>query len=449
MDEYVSVWILILCVIVLAVAAPFHLRLRRNASQTLDHRLEVLEKGQERAERALREEMARNRDEAAKSGRDTREELTRSLRDINESLLARVTEASTGQKNQLEIFTAQLNALTAQNVQKLDRISETVDARLKGLQEENSLRLEQMRATVDEKLHATLEQRLGASFRMVSERLEQVHKGLGEMQTLATGVGDLKRVLTNVKTRGIFGEIQLGNLLEQILTPEQYEANVVTKAGSAMRVEFAIKLPGRDGTQERPLWLPIDAKFPQEDYQRLLDAQEKADASAAEEAGKQLDRAVREMARNIRDKYLDPPATTDFGIMFLPTEGLYAEVLRRTGLCETLHREFRVVVAGPMTLTAILNSLQMGFRTLAIEKRSSEVWALLGGVKTEFTKFGDILDKTHKKLQEASDTIEDASRKTRTIERKLRSVQEQPAAEDTGRPEDHAEELEEVRLPHS
>ena len=355
MDEYVSVWILILCVIVLAVAAPFHLRLRRNASQTLDHRLEVLEKGQERAERALREEMARNRDEAAKSGRDTREELTRSLRDINESLLARVTEASTGQKNQLEIFTAQLNALTAQNVQKLDRISETVDARLKGLQEENSLRLEQMRATVDEKLHATLEQRLGASFRMVSERLEQVHKGLGEMQTLATGVGDLKRVLTNVKTRGIFGEIQLGNLLEQILTPEQYEANVVTKAGSAMRVEFAIKLPGRDGTQERPLWLPIDAKFPQEDYLRLLDAQEKADASAAEEAGKQLDRAVREMARNIRDKYLDPPATTDFGIMFLPTEGLYAEVLRRTGLCETLHREFRVVVAGPMTLTAILN----------------------------------------------------------------------------------------------
>jgi DNA recombination protein RmuC len=300
-----------------------------------------------------------------------------------------------------------------------------------------------MRATVDEKLHDTLEKRLGDSFRIVSERLEQVHKGLGEMQTLATGVGDLKRVLSNVKTRGIFGEIQLGNLLEQILTPDQYEANVVTKAGSAMRVEFAVKLPGRDAGQENALWLPIDAKFPQEDYLRLLDAQEKGDAAGAEEACRQLDRAVREMARNIRDKYLDPPATTDFGIMFLPTEGLYAEVLRRTGLCETLHRDFRVVIAGPMTLTATLNSLQMGFRTLAIERRSSEVWTLLGAVKTEFTKFGDILDKTHKKLREASDTIEDASRKTRTIERKLRSVQELPAAGTCGLIEDHSGEPEE------
>jgi len=429
MNGYVPAFLLLLSFLIVVLALFFYIRLRRSAPQAIEPRLEALEKGQERAERALREEMARNRDEAAKSGRDTREELTRALRDINESLLTRVAEASTGQKSQLEIFTAQLHALTAQNIQKLDRISETVDSRLKGLQEENALRLEQMRATVDEKLHDTLEKRLGDSFRIVSERLEQVHKGLGEMQTLATGVGDLKRVLTNVKTRGIFGEIQLGNLLEQMLTPDQYEANVVTKAGSAMRVEFAVKLPGRDGGQENLLWLPIDAKFPQEDYLRLLDAQEKGDAAAAEEACRQLDRAVREMARNIRDKYLDPPAPTDFGIMFLPTEGLYAEVLRRTGLCETLHRDFRVVVAGPMTLTAILNSLQMGFLTLAIEKRSSEVWTLLGAVKTEFTKFGDILDRTHKKLREASDTIEDASRKTRTIERKLRAVQELPAGD--------------------
>ncbi len=428
MNDPVPAAILLLCVVIVLAAFLF-IRLRRNAPQPLEGRLAAIEQAQERAERALREEMALNRDETAKSGRDAREELTRALRDINESLLARVAEAATGQKQQLDIFTAQLNALTAQNAQKLDRVSETVDARLKGLQEENSLRLEQMRATVDEKLHATLEKRLGDSFRIVSERLEQVHKGLGEMQTLATGVGDLKRVLSNVKTRGIFGEIQLGNLLEQILTPDQYEANVVTKAGSAMRVEFAVKLPGRDGDQDNLLWLPIDAKFPQEDYLRLLDAQEKGDAALAEEACRQLDRAVREMARNIRDKYLDPPATTDFGIMFLPTEGLYAEVLRRTGLCETLHRDFRVVVAGPMTLTAILNSLQMGFRTLAIEKRSSEVWTLLGAVKAEFTKFGDILDKTQKKLREASDTIEDASRKTRTIERRLRSVQGLPAAD--------------------
>jgi DNA recombination protein RmuC len=281
-----------------------------------------------------------------------------------------------------------------------------------------------MRSTVDEKLSSTLEQRLGESFRLVSERLEMVHKGLGEMQNLASGVGDLKRVLTNVKTRGTWGEIQLGNILEQILTRDQYSMNVATRKNSSERVEFAVKLPGKDEKGGEVVWLPIDSKFPQEDYQRLMDAQEQGNSVLAEEAAKAMELKVKSFARDIRDKYIDPPGTTDFGIMFLPTEGLYAEVLRRPGLCDCLQREYRIVVSGPTTLIALLNSLQMGFRTLAIEKRSSEVWTLLGAVKTEFGRFGDILDKTQKKLQEASNTIEDAARKSRSIGRKLKNVQE-------------------------
>jgi DNA recombination protein RmuC len=305
---------------------------------------------------------------------------------------------------------------------------QTVEERLKSLQDDNAQKLEKMRQTVDEKLHATLEQRLGDSFKIVSERLELVHKGLGEMQTLAIGVGDLKKVLSNVKTRGILGEFQLGSILEQILSPEQYAKNVITKKGSRENVEFAIRLPGRDDAGE-VVYLPIDSKFPVENYHNLLNAFDHGDHAAMEEAGKLLENAIKKCAKDIRDKYLDPPGTTDFGIMFLPFEGLYAEVVKRTGLIETLQREYKIIITGPTTLAAILNSLQMGFRTLAIEKRSGEVWTLLSAVKTEFGKFGDILDKTQKKLQEASNTIEDAAKKSRTIEKKLKNVQALPVAE--------------------
>jgi DNA recombination protein RmuC len=266
---------------------------------------------------------------------------------------------------------------------------------------------------------------------MVSERLEQVHRGLGEMQALAAGVGDLKKVLTNVKTRGTWGEVQLGTLLEQVLAPAQYEANVATRAGSADRVEFAIKLPGRD-LAETVVWLPIDAKFPQENYQRLLEASDRGDAEAVEAAVRELEGFIKLSAKDIRDKYLDPPNTTDFGILFLPTEGLYAEVLRRPGLSDAVQRDMRVVLAGPTTLWAVLNSLQMGFRTLAIEKRSGEVWAVLGTVKTQFAKFGAIVSAVQKKLQEASNKMDSIAQQSRTIERKLRAVQELPAGEPTG-----------------
>jgi DNA recombination protein RmuC len=363
------------------------------------------------------------------NSKQSREEISSSLRQLQDSLLSRMTEVCNIQKNQFDGFSQNLMALTQTNDKMLEKLRGTVEERLASLQEDNGKKLEQMRATVDEKLHATLEQRLGQSFQLVSERLELVHKGLGEMQTLASGVGDLKKVLTNVRSRGAWGEVQLATLLDQILTKEQYLENVVTKKGSNERVEFAIRLPGQKGTGGAEVLLPIDAKFPIEDYQRLLDAQDRADPVAIEEAQKQLQRQIKIAARNIKDKYLDPPNTTDFGLMFLPIEGLYAEVLRASGLCESLQREHRIVMTGPTTLAAILNSLQMGFRTLAIEQRSSEVWALLGAVKTEFGKFGDILEKTHKKLQEASNTIDDASRKSRTIERRLRLVQESPALE--------------------
>jgi DNA recombination protein RmuC len=369
--------------------------------------------------------MAMNREE----GKHGRQELNDSFRAFNESVLRRMAENIGAQKDQLEIFSGQLKTLTDHNIQKLDKINETVEQKLALIQEDNNKKLEQMRATVDEKLHDTLEKRLGESFKIVSERLEQVHKGLGEMQSLAIGVGDLKKVLTNVKTRGTFGEIQLGSLLEQLLTREQYDSNVATKKGSNARVEFAIRLPGRGNSDDESVWLPIDAKFPQEDYLRLIEAQEQGNPLLVEESSRQLERAVKEMAKSIRDKYLDPPATTDFGIMFLPTEGLYAEVLRRTGLFEILQREFKVIITGPTTLAALLNSLQMGFKTLAIEKRSSEVWSLLGAVKTEFATFGAVLLKTKKKLDEASNTIDAAATRTRVIERKLRTVQELPAAE--------------------
>ncbi|MFZ2868900.1 DNA recombination protein RmuC [Zavarzinia sp.] len=335
-----------------------------------DTRLDVIEAGQLRLERALREEMAQSRQEAGAG---------------------------------------------------LQAFGDVLERRFDRLAADSAAKLEEMRRTVDEKLQGTLEARLGESFRQVSERLEAVHRGLGEMQSLAAGVGDLKRVLGNVKARGIWGEMQLDALLGQILTPEQFLTNVATKPGSAERVEFAIRLPGHDKDME--VLLPIDAKFPREDYERLLDAADRADAEAVESAAKALENRLKAFARDIRDKYLNPPQTTDFAIMFLPTEGLYAEALRRPGLVDLLQRDFRVIPAGPTTIAALLNSLQMGFRTLAIEQRSSEVWQLLGAVKTEFARYGEVLDKVQKKLVEASSQIDKVAVRRRAIDRQLRQVE--------------------------
>jgi DNA recombination protein RmuC len=397
-------------------------RSSQNRDFRVEARLDSFEKGQEKAERVLRDEIAKSREETNGQAKLFREEISNSFKMITDSLLGRMSEIANFQRNQLEVFSTQLQTLTQSNEAKLEQMRQTVEEKLRLLQEDNSKKLDQMRATVEEKLHETLEKRLGESFKLVSERLELVHKGLGEMQNLAVGVGDLKKVLTNIKTRGIWGEIQLGNLLEQILTPDQYVQNVITKKGGNERVEYAVQLP-------EGILLPIDAKFPQEDYQRLLEAEDQADPVLVEEYGKQLEARIKAEAKDIRDKYLDPPFTTDFGIMFLPIEGLYAEVLRRPGLVDILQREYRVNVTGPTSLAALLNSLQMGFRTLAIQKRSSEVWSLLSAVKTEFGKFGDLLEKTHKKLQEASNTIVDAAQKSRGIEKKLKQVQQLPAAE--------------------
>jgi DNA recombination protein RmuC len=326
-----------------------------------------------------------------------------------------------------ESLVGQLRALAEGNEKRLAEVRGAVEQRLAVLQEGNEKKLEQMRATVDEKLHATLEQRLGESFKQVADRLEQVHRGLGEMQSLARDVGSLNRVLTNVKTRGIVGEVQLAGLLEQVFTPEQYATNVETIPGSGARVEFAIRLPGRreDG---RPMWLPIDAKFPREDYERLLEAQERADPAAVEVAARAIETRLRLEARNIRDKYVAAPHTTDFAILFVPTEGLYAEALRRPGLVQALQNDHRITLAGPTTLLATLTSLQMGFRTLALERRSAEVWEVLGAVKTEFAKFGDVLAKTKKKLDEASSSIDLAERRTRVMARELRGVEALPEA---------------------
>jgi DNA recombination protein RmuC len=340
----------------------------------------------------------------------------------------RLDELSLQQRQNLTNVNETLTKLVATFNEQAERIRASVDDRLIRLQQSNEERLEQMRKTVDEKLESTLQSRLGESFKLVSERLELVQKGLGEMQTLASGVGDLKKVLTNVRTRGTWGEVQLGNLLESMLAPSQFETNVPV-AGTSERVEFAIRLPGRD-SDETPVWLPIDSKFPKEDYERLVDAQERADIDLVAACGKALENAIIKNAQDISRKYIAPPQTTDFAIMFLPTEGLYAEVIRRPGLFERLQRDHKVNVSGPTTFAALLNSLQMGFRTLAIQKRSSEVWGVLGAVKTEFMKFSDVLSKVQRNLLQASKTIEDdVTRRTKAIERKLRSIQELPEAE--------------------
>ena len=447
--------IALLFLLVLVLALQGVLLVRGRGDGGLQARLDTLRDDNERLERALREEQRSGREELQQGferfrghvneqlGGMSRQQAER-IDGFGQRLAALTTQTGAGldtlaqrltedaRKSRAELTQAlahfgeqqqqRLGALGAEHEKRMGEVRATLEGQLKTLREDNAAQLEKMRATVDEKLQNTLETRLGQSFKLVSERLEAVQRGLGEMQSLATGVGDLKRVLGNVKNRGILGEVQLGALLEQILTPDQYAANCATVPNSNDRVEYAIRLPGAE--RDQPVWLPVDAKFPREDYERLLDAQERADAEAAGAAALALERRIRDEAKTIREKYVAPPHTTDFAILFLPTEGLYAEVIRRPGLFEALQREQRVTVAGPTTLSALLNSLQMGFRTLAIQQRSGEVWQLLGAVKTEFGKFGEILDKAKRQLDSARNNLDDlVGKRSRAIARKLRGVE--------------------------
>lgn len=420
--------IVLLIINTLGIAFLVFLLFRNKQSDNTDQITKVVEVLFDRTNKILKEEMSLSRKEAADSEKRLREELSNLFKGFGDSLDKRMSEFASTQNKNFEGFSIKLTELIDKNDAKMEKVRDAVEKKLESLQKDNSEKLEAMRVTVDEKLHATLEKRFGESFKVVSDRLEAVHKGLGEMQTLALGVGDLKKVLSNVKSRGTWGEAQLSNLIEEILTPEQYEKNVKTKKSSKDNVEYAVKLPGNDDDVKQ-VWLPIDAKFPLEDYQRLVEAQDQGNLLLIEELSKSLEIRIKSEAKDIRDKYLDPPYTTDFGILFVPIESLYAEVLRRPGLFEQIRREYKVIIAGPTTTQVILNSLQMGFRTLTMQKRSSEVWTLLGAVKTEFGKFGDLLEKTHKKIQEASNTIEGAVTKTRTIERKLNKVQNLPIVE--------------------
>jgi len=414
MSEILLPVLLLLALVIVALQVLAHVRGRPGIGQ----------EGLDRLERELREGFAAGRKEAQEAAQAQRAELTGSMVQFGQTLQQQMATIAGVQNNQIDSFAQQLAKLVESNERRLAEVRNTLETKLKELQTDNAARLEEMRKTVDEKLHATLEKRLGESFKQVSDRLEAVHKGLGEMQTLAAGVGDLKRVLTNVKSRGTWGEVQLGALLEQTLTAEQYQKNVATVPGSKDVVEFAIKLPGsEDGS---PVWLPIDSKFPVEDYERLLAAQERADLAGVDEAAKAIDNRLKLEAKTMREKYISPPHTTDFAILFLPTEGLYAEALRRPGLADLLQREYRVSIAGPTTLSAILNSLQMGFRTLAIEQRSSEVWELLSAVKTEFGRFGDVLAKTKAQLQSVTNSIGQAETRTRQMARKLKGVEGLP-----------------------
>ncbi|WP_247360148.1 DNA recombination protein RmuC [Ralstonia pseudosolanacearum] len=466
-------WMVLLTLLGVVVVAVLCVLIWRSVARPADSDMapmlaalrDELARGNERIERELRGEIA----QTASIGRG---DVTQQFGQLQQVLTAQLANAATQQGHRIDSFALQLNTLTETNTRQLEAVRQslqqqaqqareeqgsalrrfgesmqqqlaqlaegnerrlaevraTLEQKLKDIEANNATKLDEMRRTVDEKLHATLEQRLGESFKLVSDRLEQVHRGLGEMQALAQGVGDLKKVLTNVKTRGTWGEVQLEMLLEQMLTPEQYDKNVETVRGTGARVEFAIRLPGKtDADRDATVWLPIDAKFPKEQYERLLDAQERADAEGAAVASRELEAAVRKEAQTIHEKYIAPPATTDFAILFLPTEGLYAEVLRRPGLTDELQRKFRVTVAGPTTLTALLNSLQMGFRTLALEKRSSEVWQVLGAVKSEFGKFGDVLAATKKTLERAVSNIEQAEVRTRQMNRKLKAVEALPS----------------------
>jgi len=384
-----------------------------------------------KVEQAIREELRLGREESAAAAKNFREEVSAGQKLSMDTMVRTIAEMGKSQNHQLESIARRIQELTESNRLEIEKLRSTLDTQLKHLQESNEKKLDQMRETVDEKLQSTLEKRLGQSFKLVSERLEAVQHGLGEMQNLATGVGDLKKVLTNVKTRGTWGEVQLGALLEQILTPDQYNKNVRTRSDSQESVEYAIRLPGQNHDPESCVWMPIDSKFPQEDYLRLVEAADTADGDAVQKATAALLRSVHSSAKEIRDKYLNPPATTDFAIMFLPTEGLYAEVLRQPGQVEKIQQDYRIVVAGPTTLSAILSSLRIGFRTLAIEKRSSEVWKILAAVKTEFGKFGHVLTTVKRQLNTASNTIEQTGVRTRAMERKLRAVEELPSEKTT------------------
>ena len=377
----------------------------------------------------MRQELRASRDESSKEARELRLEVSDRLKAGTDTLIKAVGELGQGQKDQLEAASNRIRELTDSNAQAMQQVRQLLDDRLRALQEANERKLDQMRQTVDEKLQSTLEKRLSESFSLVSRNLEAVQRGLGEMQSLATGVGDLKRALMNVKTRGTWGEVQLGALLDDILTPEQFARNVQTKEGSRESVEYAIRLPGRSGEPGTVVWLPIDAKFPQEDYQRVLDASEAGDADGLKKSTDALSRALQVSAKEIHDKHINPPKTTDFAIMFLPTEGLYAEFLRRPGQLEEVQRVHRVVVAGPTTLSAIVTSLRVGFQTLAIEKRSSEVWRVLAAVKSEFGKFETVLAKVKKQLDTAANTIESTGVRTRAMARTLRSVEGLPSSQ--------------------
>jgi len=441
-----TVWALLaLAVVNLALLAWVLVSMGRMKGNDLETQLQrkelqdlraLVQQGSERLERELRHDIAQ-------SSQSARQELGQTLATFQQTLTQQGAEATRTQNTQIDAFgqqlallqkslsdtlNNQLGGLSEANARRLNEVRETLEKQLVQLQTTNATKLDEMRATVDEKLQSTLQARLGESFKQVADRLEQVHKGLGEMQTLAQGVGDLKHLLTNVKTRGIFGEAQLAALLEQVLVPDQYSAQVSTRPGSKNVVDFAVKLPGK-GEDGHPVWLPIDAKFPNEDYERLLDAQARADVAGADAAGKALEARIRLEAKSIGEKYIEPPHTTDFAILFLPTEGLYAEVLRRPGLMESLQRDHRITLAGPTTLLAMLSSLQMGFRTLALEKRSSEVWQVLGAVKTEFGKFGDVLAKVKNQTQTVLNTLDSAEVRSRAMNRALRQVHALPEAQ--------------------
>ena len=425
MTEALLIVLLATALVMIVLQLVILLRKRQGLAQdSLDRLARRSDEIGERLERELRADIALGRKESQEGALAQRAELSASMAEFSKTLQQQMATIAGVQNNQIDSFAQQLAKLVESNEKRLGEVRLTLETKLKELQTDNATRLEEMRKTVDEKLHATLEKRLGESFKQVSDRLEAVHKGLGEMQTLAAGVGDLKRVLTNVKSRGTWGEVQLSALLEQTLTAEQYAKNVATVPGSRDIVEFAIKLPGQDARS--PVWLPIDSKFPVEDYERLLGAQERADIAGVEEACKAIDNRIKLEAKTIREKYIAPPHTTDFAILFLPTEGLYAEALRRPGLADFVQREYRVSIAGPTTLSALLNSLQMGFRTLAIEQRSSEVWELLSAVKTEFGRFGDVLARTKAQLQTVTNSIGQAETRTRQMTRKLKDVEALP-----------------------
>ncbi len=442
--KYFYMLILITALVVLN-SALLVLLLRKNSAQDSSFEFTNLNSKLENILSSIREESRAARLEGNNSAKNNREEINNNFKILSENLSANIMNLSAAQKSQLEMFATKLqefneaqrqkfNELLARNDQakhdaelKLEKIRETVETRLHFLQKENATKLEEMRLTVDEKLQATVEKRFNESFQLIGNQLENVYKGLGEMQSLASNVGDLKKVLTNVKTRGVVGEFQLSAILEQFLSPQQYEQNVCVKAGSQERVEYAVKLPNKNNEQD--LFLPIDSKFPNEDYQRLIEIYEKAgeiDTKQLESVNRQFENAVKKNAKDIFEKYINPPTTTDFALMFVPTEGLYAEIVKRGELFEFLHRNYKVIVVGPTNLIAFVNSLQIGFKTLSVEKRASEIWQTLGVIKTEFGKFGDVLEKVKDKLDKASKEIDNAAVRSRVIERQLKNVEALP-----------------------